>query len=267
MLVRSDDGRGSLEVLPRKLEPVERDLLLWVLPQGRPGYADYRHLVETWPIEAVGRRGEGNYILAEQGWTVDIESPLPQIFAYGVVEHEQGTVTVSIRERSGGQLEFEMEGVDKFATARETRRWTFSEWLPSQPCPSCGSAVWETRMTTSEAQTLYLVRCSKDRRIWVYDDRTGINTLIPVTGFYNELMLQTGNKDPKVAFDPKRLFGFRGAHREPELIRSFLSYNKLRNKVVLEGDVIVAGQPILNWIRQALAALEGKKNQTEPKQE
>ena len=121
---------SSLERLPRELDSCERELLLRVLPKERPGYAEYRKLVETWPVVAVGRRGEGNYILAEGGWTVDIESPLPQLFAYGVVEHEQGALTISIRERSGGQLEFEMEGVrDRtgVAAVRQVRRWSFSE--------------------------------------------------------------------------------------------------------------------------------------------
>ncbi|MCX6142994.1 MAG: hypothetical protein NTZ35_07220 [Ignavibacteriales bacterium] len=255
----------SLERLPRELKPFERELLLWVLPKERTGYAKYRKLIETWPVAAVGRRGEGNYILAEAGWNVDIESPLPQLFAYGVVEHEQGTLTISILERSGGQLEFEMEGVaDRAAVAnlRQIRKWSFSEWLPSQLCPSCRSSVREIRMTTTASQTLVLVLCGRDRRIWVYDGQSGVNSLIPVTGFYNELMLQTGIHDPKVALDPNRLFQIPGAQSESQLIRAFSSYNRLRNKVVLEGDLIMAGERKPNWIRRTVASLAGKKKQT-----
>jgi hypothetical protein len=257
---------SSLDRLPRELDSFERELLLWVLPKGRPGYEEYRKLIETWPVVGVGRRGEGNYILAEGGWSVDIESPLPQIFAYGVVEHEHGTLTISIRERCGGQLEFEMEGVaDRTADAalRQIRRWSYSEWLPSQICPSCRSSVREIRMATSASQTLVLVLCSRDRRIWVYDGNSGVNALIPVTGFYNELMLQTGVHDPNIGLDPKRLFQLPGAQNESELIRAFSSYNKLRQKVVLEGDLILAGERKLNWIQRTVAALAGKKKQTE----
>lgn len=119
---------SSLERLPRELDWLERELLLWVLPKERPGYAEYRKLVETWRVVGVGRRGEGNYILAEAGWTVGIESPLPQLFAYGVVEHERGVLTISIRERCGRQLEFEIEGMaDRTAVAalRQIRRWSY----------------------------------------------------------------------------------------------------------------------------------------------
>jgi hypothetical protein len=256
---------SSLERLPRELNPFERELLLWVLPKERPGYAEYRKLIETWPIVAVGRRGEGNYILAEPGWNVDTESPLPQILAYGVVEYRQDALTISIRERSGGQLEFEMEGVPEraaLAAEKEIRRWSFSEWLPTQLCPSCRSSVREIRMTTTAFQTLVLVLCSRDHRIWVYDGQSGVNSLIPVTGFYNELMLQARIHDPKIALDPNRLFQIPGAQREFELIRAFSSYNKLRNKVVLEGELIVAGERKPNWIQRTVAVLAGKKRQT-----
>jgi hypothetical protein len=256
---------SSLERLPRELNPLERELLLWVLPNERSGYAEYRKLIETWPVVAVGRRGEGNYILAEAGWSVDIESPLPQLFAYGVVEHEQGTLTISVRERSGGQLEFEMEGVaDSTAVAslRQIRRWSFSEWLPSQPCPSCRHSVREIKMATTASQMLVLVLCSRDRRIWVYEGQSGVNALIPVTGFYNELMLQKGVHDPNIALDPNRLFQLPGEQSESELIRAFSSYNKIRKKVVLEGDLIVAGDRRSNWIQRTVAALAGKKKQT-----
>jgi hypothetical protein len=256
---------SSLERLPRELDPFERELLLWVLPKERPGYAQYRKLIETWLVVAVGRREEGNYILAEDGWNVDTESPLPQLFAYGVVEHEEGTLTISIRERSGGQLEFEMEGVaDRAAVAnlRQIRRWSFSEWLPSQLCPSCRSSVREISMATTASQTIVLVLCNRDRRIWVYDGQSGVNALIPVTGFYNELMLQTGVHDPKIALDPNRLFQIPGAQSESELIRAFSSYNRLRNKVVLEGELIAAAEREPNWIQRTIAALAGKKKQT-----
>ncbi len=249
---------SSPDRFPRELDLHERELLMWVLPENRPGYAEYRRFVEQWPVAAVGRRGEGNYVLAQTGWSVDIESPLPQLFAYGVVEHEQGVLTISVRERYGGQLEFELEGmadrtaVDEF---REIRRWSFSEWLPSQPCPSCCSSVREIGMTTTATEQLVLALCSRDCRVWVYDARSGVNALIPVTGFYNELMLHAGVHDPTIALDPKRLFELPGARTDAELIRAFSLYNKIRNKVVLRGDVVIVRDRKLNWIRRVIGAL------------
>jgi hypothetical protein len=258
------------ERLPRELDSLERDLLLWVLPKERPGYAEYRKYVESWQVVAAGRRGEGNYILAESGWDVDTESPLPQIFAYGVTEYEEGVLRVSVRERTGGQLEFEIEGMpdrSSVMSLRQIRRWSFSEWLPSQRCPSCRSPVREIGMETTTAQKLVLALCGRDRRIWVHDERSGVNALIPVTSLYNELMLQTGVKDPVIALDPERLFELQGARDETALIRAFSSYNKLRNKIVLAGDLIIVGERKLNWIQRLVGALTREKKRAVERKE
>jgi hypothetical protein len=122
-------------------------------------------------------------------------------------------------------------------------------------------------MVTATSQKLVLVLCNRDYRIWVHDERSGVNALIPVTGFYNELMLQTGVKDPKIALDPKRLFDVPGTHNDLELIRAFASYNKLRNKVVLSGDLIIAGGRRLNWIQRVVGALKGENKQAVKRKE
>jgi hypothetical protein len=249
---------SSPERLPRELESTERDLLLWVLPGDRPGYAEYRKVIDRWSVAAVGRRGEGNIILAEPGWKVDNESPLPQLFAYGVVEHDGGNLTVSIRERLGGQIEFEIEGWT-FAASQEIRRWTFSEWAPSHPCPSCRSTVREVSMTTTAGQVLDLVLCSKDRRIWVFDSLSGVNALIPVTGFYNELMLQTGIKDPGIALEPRRLFDPARGPSDSNLVKAFSSYNNMRKKIAIEGTLKIVVEPKLNWLERVVGTLTGER--------
>jgi hypothetical protein len=103
--------------------------------------------------------------------------------------------------------------------------------------------------------------------MWVHDDRSEVNALIPVTGFYNELMLQTGVKDPAIALDPKRLFEFPGEQSDSELIRAFSTYNKLRNKVALAGDLIIAAERKLNWIQRVVGALTGEKGRSAGKKE
>ncbi|MGH2569478.1 MAG: hypothetical protein ACRDGA_14155, partial [Bacteroidota bacterium] len=179
------------EKFPRELTASERELLLWVLPDDRPGYYDYRKLLGQWLVAAQGRRGEGNYILAPAGERIDNDSPLPQLFAYGVVETESGELSVCVRERLNNQLEYEilsLRGDVDPTKLREVRRWTFSTWLPRKPCPRCGKEVREVQMRTDEGRTLVLAVCDEDERLWVYDENSGINHPIPVTNFYNELM-------------------------------------------------------------------------------
>jgi len=228
------------ESFPRDLKALERDLLLWVLPADRPGYNEYRSLVASWRVAAAGRRGEGNYILAPGDWKIDNESPLPQIFAYGVVETAEGKIAITVRERLGSQLEFEivnLDGEQVPSLVPEKRRWTFSTWLPQSQCPSCLGSLREVGMLTEGGRKLVLALCGRDGRIWVYDEKSGVNHPIPLTNFYNELMLNANVRDPGVALNSKRLFDDLNNYSDVMLSKAFASYNRLKTKVVFEDQL------------------------------
>ncbi|MDP2884120.1 MAG: hypothetical protein Q8P51_03765 [Ignavibacteria bacterium] len=254
---------GHEEIFPRELTELERALLLWVLPIDRSGYAEYRRLVEGWKVVGKGRRGEGNYILAEPGQTLDIESPLPQALAYGFVKSAEGGVTISVRERFGDQLEFEITGPASdivFQGLESCHRWTFSEWLPSRTCPACDGPVRKVEMKTGSGRSLILAFCVTDRRLWVYDQQTGINHLMPVMGYYNELMLQKRVQDPKIALNSKRLFTDLDTYGDSALTRAFSSYNRMRTKVLLGESLVVPTEETVNWFtRAARWLLKGRK--------
>ena len=232
--------KGQRAGYPRSLTPFESQLLLWVLPPDRPGYNSYRKYVVEWPVVAEGRRGNGDYILAPEGAEPDIESPLPQVFAFGVVEGENGSFSVMIREFSENQLEFEIVSISGEAVQekmRERRRWTYSLWSPSDPCPSCGISPREVRIEREAGGFALLAICAKDKRIWVYDERDGVNHLIPVTNFHNALMLYKGIRDPAVALAADNLFKFLPSYSDADLIAAFVQYNKVRRKLDL-GPVV-----------------------------
>ena len=234
------------ESFPRDLNPLEQDLLLWLLPADRPGYAEYRPLVERWRVAAQGRRGEGNYILAAGSTDVDKESPLPQVLAYGVVETTVGRISMTIRERLGDQLEFELTNLDGSSVPMELserRRWTFSTWLPHQPCPICGRPLREVTMKTEKGRTLVLALCGGDERIWVYDEASGVNHPVPLTNFYNELMLQANIRDPDVALHARRLFENLADYSDTVLSKAFATYNKLKTKISFEDQLQIPGSP------------------------
>jgi hypothetical protein len=73
----------------------------------------------------------------------------------------------------------------------------------------------------------------------VYEQETEINHLIPVTNFYNELMLHKNIRDPKVALDSKRLFLEHEKYSDEDIAYAFLTYNRIRTKVHLEGNIQV----------------------------
>lgn len=230
------------EDFPRELTPQERELLLWVLPPERCGYREYRERVNNWKVVAQGRRGEGNYILARADERVDTESPLPHIVAYGIVVAETGELSVSVREALGNQLEFEIVGVRGNvdpANVREIRRWSLSSWSPGMPCPQCGRAIRQVSMVSATGQHFVLAICTGDQRVWLYDEQRGVNLPIPVSNFYNELMLHKNIRDPKIALDAKRLFLHLSEFSDTDLQRAFRSYNKIRTKVALEGEIVV----------------------------
>jgi hypothetical protein len=241
------------ESFPRDLSPLEKDLLLWLLPPDHPGYREYRSLVESWRVAAKGRRGEGNFILAAGTADIDMDSPLPQMLAYGVVETEGGKIAVGIRERFGDQLEFEIvslggESLPDLST--EKRRWTYSSWLPKQACPQCLGILREVDMRTVRGRRLVLALCTRDERIWAYDEMSGINHPVPLTNFYNELMLHANIRDPNLALNSKRLFTDLHSYSDATLSRAFASYNKLRSKILIEDNFQIPEDEKLSWFKR-----------------
>lgn len=230
----------------RALTDGERELLLWLLPEDRPGYREYRSLIERWKVTAQGRRGVGNYILSPPDVFVDLESPLPQVLAYGIVETDKGDISVTIRERLEQQVEFEIASLgkgDAVQSFREIRRWTFSTWSPQHPCPIGGHMAREVSINTTSGRRMVLAVCAEDERIWIYDNGTGINHPIPITNFYNELMLQTRVRDPEIAFDPRRFFAHLDGYSDTDLVKAFTSYNMIRTKIPLEDAIVIPAPP------------------------
>jgi hypothetical protein len=249
---------GTEEIFPRELTPLERALLLWVLPGDRSGYAEYRKPVQEWKVEGRGRKGAGGYILAAPGLFPDVDSPLAQMFAFGSVKTDAGEITVIVREHLGDQFEFEITGpadVELPGGLESYRRWTLSEWLPSLPCPCSDGALREVDMKTESGHALVLAICAKDHRLWVYDARSRVNHPIPVTSFYNELMLQTKVQDRRTVPDSKRLFTELETYSDAALTGAFSSYNRLRTKVFLGEPLVVPREGSLNWFRRATRRL------------
>lgn len=227
---------------PRSLTERERAWIEWILPHNRPGYTGYRRLIDSMVVIGTGRRGEGEVILGKASDSPDLSAPLPPVFAYGVIETDAGTISVTLREVLDDQISLEIvinRGDDIPATFRELRRWTYSEWNPGDACPQCGGSLREIPMHTSDPvhTRLVLAFCTHDRRMWVHDHEQQVNRLIPVTNFYNELMLQKNIRDPRIALEHKRLFTELSSYTDKELAQAFLTYNRLKTKVHIGGTV------------------------------
>ncbi len=234
------------EFVPRPLSGRERDLLLWVLPEGRAGYREYREAVHTWPVAAQGRRGEGNFILASPHVRVDVVSPLPPVIANGVYEEANSATSVAVRERIDEQIEFEIISVG----VRSGRSWKISAWMPGETCPQCLRVVREVEIRTADVLKAVLAICGADERIWVYDCATQMDHPIPHTNFFTELMLVKNIRDPKIALDFHGLFRELSVHTNVDLAKAFVHYNQFKPRVNVGRDILPP--PRTSWFSKMI---------------
>lgn len=240
---------------PRTLRPKEQDLLEAVLPLDRPGYRQYRELLSRMVVLGEGRRGAGNLVLGISGDRPDVTSPLPPVVAYGMVETTRNTFSVTLREVVSDQIDVEIvssrgeEVPDHF---EEKRRWTYSTWIPGSQSPATGEQAREVRIS----ETLVLGILSSEQRLLLHHSRTGMVHLIPITGFYNELMVHKNIRDPKTALNAKLLFQNLPSYSDEDLRSSFISYNRLKRRVSIAEATPV---PRTTGIGTYLKTLFGKK--------
>ena len=241
---------------PRKLRNKEWDLLESVLPADRPGYKHYRDLISTMMVLGEGRRGAGNLVLGFEHDTADIGSPLAPVVAYGMVETTRDKFSITVREYVGEQIDIEIistsgdEIPDHF---EEKRRWTYSTWTPGTPSPSTGSPVREIAIDNA----ITLAIATAEKRIWVYDGRTGMNHLIPITNFYNELMLHKHIRDPKIALRSALFFQDLDTYNDRELRASFIAYNTMKRRVEVQAPETMKEK---GGIRALFGKFLGKKS-------
>jgi hypothetical protein len=230
---------------PRALTDFEGGLIDRVLPAGAPGYAPHREFIAGALVIGQGRRGEGEIILGERGDTPDIESPLPAVFAYGVARSGSEEIFVTVREIRDGQLPVEIVGrltdrvdprspIDSF--------WTYSDWRPGMPCRQCGGPVREAVVSRDDAgrPVQVLGICRADRRLWIFDGTPMTCRPIPVTNYYNELMLLKQIRDPGIALVSGKLFERLDGYDDGDLAGAFLAYNRIRTKIST-GESTIAG--------------------------
>jgi hypothetical protein len=241
---------------PRRLRAKEWDLLESVLPADSPGYRRYRDLIVQMTVLGEGRRGKGNLLLGFEDDIPDISSPLASVIAYGIVETTLDRFSVTVREEVEEQIDIEivstrgMEIPDHF---EEKRRWTYSSWRPGDPSPSTNTPVREIPITTD----VVLGICKTDRRIWVHDRVAGMNLLIPVTAFHNELMLHKRIRDPNKALRSDVLFDDLGGYSDTDLRAAFIAYNSIKRKLKIATRDTVQRE---RWLPPFLRRMFGKKS-------
>ncbi len=213
---------------PRPLTGKEWSLVEWILPENRTGYNNYRSLLKALHVIGFGRWGESDLILGKPGDTPEITGPMERIFANGMIEAEEGKITVAVHEYVAGQLEVQITNLHDDSIPDDItikRKTTYSLWKPGDTCPFCNNAVREVMINEKEPRAVLAI-CSNDENLWVYDETDGVNHPIPATNYYNELMLHKHIKDPSIALQSKHLFRMLSDYTDDDLRQAFVKYNK-----------------------------------------
>src|SRR5512143_1945782 len=162
---------------PRKLTEREKDWLLYLLPEDRVLYADYRNKIASMLVIGEGRFGEGNRVLGYEGDEPDLSYSSLPMFACGQIIFKECTVQVSIHEFFDNKIEISinnLSGSEIPEELNEISRWSYSYWKPANPSPFEGDSLREINITKNKNETV-LVLSPKNRTIWLYDSKSGVN--------------------------------------------------------------------------------------------
>ena len=220
---------------PRNLTQLERDLLFYLLPSERPGYKLYQDKTGSMLVIGEGRFGEGNYVLGYEGDEPDLSYSSLPMFAAGQIIFKECTIQVSIHELYDNKIEISInnvsgEGIPDELT--EISRWTYSNWLPGNSSPFENDKLREINLLSGERKAVLAISL-KMRTIWVYDSISGVNYIIPLTNFLNELIRGNTKIDRTKGININYIFENMNMFSDGEIIRAFVQYNKQYHKISL----------------------------------
>ncbi|MFI5145012.1 MAG: hypothetical protein ACHQJ4_05390 [Ignavibacteria bacterium] len=220
---------------PRQLIEREKEWLFFLLPSGRPGYHLYRDKIDSMCVIGEGRFGEGNYVLGYEGDEPDLSYSSLPMFATGQVIFKECTIQVSIHELYDNKIEISInnvygEGIPDELT--EISRWTYSNWLPGTISPFPDDKLRETDILTGSRKAVLAI--SQNRRtIWLYESNSGMNYIIPVTNFLNELMRGNTKIDRTKGININYIFENLDLFSDDDFVKAFVQYNKQYRKIDL----------------------------------
>ncbi len=252
-------GPEKASDFPRPLTEYEFNLVAWILPEDRPGYAVYRNRLRSLAVIGEGRWGSGDLILGVAGDIPDTSGPMEKILARGFLYTDIGTISVMVHEFDGRQLEIQIADVGGGDVPQNVgigKRATYSIWLPGEPCPVCGGTMREVSIGPKPVAVLAV--CRSEKVLWLYDGESGINYPIPVTNFYNELMLHKQIKDPDVALKSSNFFALLGEFSDDDLRRAFILYNKSWHRITIRTEE-TPRQPEPGIARKIKSIFKGSK--------
>jgi hypothetical protein len=206
----------------------EISLLNSILPEYKPGYKKYRDYISSMKYLCEGRFGNGNYYIGTGNTEPDLSIPSNPVFALGYAETEAGKIDILIHE-------YEDEIIEVHLTSRYIdsekitilRSESFSEWNPGDLSPIHKKPVNEIQLRKNE---YYLVLDESNNKIWLHNYESGVNHIIPVSNYFNELMRLKKIKDENLFRSPQLFFNRLDDFTDEDFKLAFYQYNKFMRR-------------------------------------
>lgn len=220
------------KIFPRKLSKAEQSLLFSILPEEKSGYNEYRNMISSLYVIGEGRFGYGNLILGTINEIPDLSLSSSPVYALGTVISKSNRYEVIIHSSNEGMIEFQ---IDPFPIDEEIdikNVITYSYWSPGMNSPENNSGVLQYEIKKDE----YLLAISPlSKKIWLHDYKTGVNHIIPVSNFFNELMRLKNIRDDYILKTPSKFFEEVEKYSDLDIKLAFLMYNKYLKRFNLAG--------------------------------
>lgn len=211
-----------LQIYPRRLSEIELKYLRYILPDSVAVYNEYfTQLAALWVI-GHGRFGHENLVIGEENTVNTHHSGLGSIFSAGVYI-ENGTRTeLLLHSMVEGQAEFDIMNQPE---AKGDAAYTLSLWRPGVKLPGSAEKVREIPLMRDKL----LLACDREKRqFWIFEYETQFNRIIPATNLLNEIRFVAGLKGE---LKPKEIFTQLDTVSDEKIVKAFIKYNKLFNKI------------------------------------
>jgi hypothetical protein len=91
----------------------------------------------------------------------------------------------------------------------------------------------EVRVISIKPKEFFLAVVPEEKKIWLYESGSGINHIIPVSNYYNCLMLTMNERNTEKVLNPNLFFNNLAIYNDQELKTAFEQYNKYMRRKLL----------------------------------
>jgi len=211
---------------PRQLTSQEKYLLFSILPEEKPGYKYYREKIDELMVTGYGRFNNNNFILGKENTIPDLSFASTPVFTAGTIITPGDEIDILINEELDDEIEIDLAVKNAESIPDEIKeqgKWSYSEWNPGDKSPGDKEGVREVVISKNK---YVLVFAPSHKKIWLHENESGVNHLIPITNYYNELMRFKRIKDPNEALNPRLMFQKQDDFTDNDLINALVLYNK-----------------------------------------